>query len=68
MKRHDHAVLRALAGLVFGGDRGRVRPGANRTDAFVDSVMRREGFSATDLRALDEGAAVVKSLRDAGPQ
>ena len=36
-------------------------PGA-QSDSFVDTLLRRELFSAVDLGALDAGKAVVKSL------
>jgi hypothetical protein len=35
---------------------------AAQPDSFVNSLLRRERFSSADLRALDAGAAVVKTL------
>jgi hypothetical protein len=35
---------------------------AAQSGSFVDNLLRQERFSAADLRALDGGAAVVKSL------
>lgn len=63
MSRGDHSVLRVLAWLVLGAT-AFVSAGAPPapTDELVNNVLRREGFSAPDLRARDEGAAVVKSL------
>jgi hypothetical protein len=59
----DRPVLPAFLGLGLGTALlvGVASPAA-QSGSFVTNLLRQERFSAADLRALDEGAAVVKSL------
>ena len=59
---NDRPVLPALLGLGLGALLITVASPAAQSDSFVNNLLRRERFSAADLRALDAGEAVVKSL------
>src|SRR5512134_1984809 len=60
---NERPVLPALLALGLGAALLiAVASPAAQSDSFVNNLLRREGFSAADLRALDAGEAVVKSL------
>ncbi len=62
VNRSHHPALRAFLGVGFGVVLlvGVASPAAQ--SGFVNNLLRQERFSAADLRALDAGEAVVKTL------
>jgi hypothetical protein len=58
----DRLVLPAVLGLGLAAALVEAAPRAAQSVSFVNNLLQQQRFSAADLRALDTGAAVVKSL------